>query len=299
MSTFLRKLIMFIINKMVYSLVLMSAALVIGQAKAENNIYQLNFKEKSLVGILESIDMACLKGGGEGFLFDRKIENKTIYDVIRDFEQNSLSANRKYKTGAYIRFSPVSINENSDGVYFEFDTSDRDRIEKLDFQAEWGDALVSSGLAIGNRARDQSIEERYKRYDMNFDKKVFLRQGYRSYAENFSEKEAWLYCSLRKGKYRYQFYDCIPVIEKYRLEAIYPIQSYLSKEANSEKGFAPLLKLLILAEVLPVDSSCFKSPLNIENCARSIGSIANKDNDLKKAAEKARLKLLNHGYKLK
>lgn len=171
---------MFIINKMVYSLVLMSAALVIGQAKAENNIYQLNFKEKSLVGILESIDMTCLKEGGKGFLFDRKIENKTIYDVIRDFEQNSLSANRKYKTGAYIRFSPVSINENSDGVYFEFDTSDRDRIEKLDFQAEWGDALVSSGLAIGNRARDQSMEERYKRYDMNFDKKVFLRQGYRS-----------------------------------------------------------------------------------------------------------------------
>ena len=152
---------------------------------------------------------------------------------------------------------------------------------------------------MGNRARDKSIEERYKRYDMNFDKKVFLRQGYRSYAENFNEKEAWLYCSLRKGKFRYQFYDCIPVIEKYRLEAIYPMQSYLNREENSEKGFFPLFKILLLAEVLPVDSACFKSPLNIESCSRSLGSIANKDDDLKKAAEKAKLKLLKHGYNSK
>lgn len=52
---------MFIFNKIVYLLVLMSISIVIGQAKAEANIYQLNFKEKSLVGILETMDMASLK----------------------------------------------------------------------------------------------------------------------------------------------------------------------------------------------------------------------------------------------
>ena len=290
---------MFVFNKIFCSLVLISITLVIGQAKAETNIYQLNFKEKSLISILEAMDMALLKEGGKAFLFDGKVENKTVYDVIRDFEQNSLSANRRYKNGAYIRFSPVSINENSDGVYFEFDTSDRDRIEKLDFEAEWGDALVSSGVAVGNRARDKSMEERFKRYDKNFDKKVFLSQGYRSYAENFSEKEAWLYCSLKKGKYRYQFYDCIPVIEKYRSEVIYPIQSYLNKEENSKKGLDLLLRILIIAELLPVDSACFNSPLNLENCARSIGFVGSNNDNVKKAAEKSALKLLKYGYKLK
>ncbi len=282
-----------------FALILLIPAFSFAQENSKGGIYALSHKEKMTLEVSQVIDMLILKDGRNGFLYDGKVDTKSIYDVMRDFELNSLSAKRKYQNGVYIRFNPISINEDENGVYFRFDPSDKNRIDQLNFQAQVGDALVMNGLAIGNRARDQFVEESFKRYDLHFNNKVLLNNAYRSYAENFSEKEAWLYCSLEKGKYRYQFCNCIPFVNKYKSEAIDPIYSYLRKESTNLNAAKALLSVLTFAELLPVDSACFYSPLKIEDCAKSINFVTKNKENVDKATKKMAVKLLNLGYKFK
>lgn len=231
----------------------------LSNALAQSDVYKLNYKERALIKVIAEMDQKQLFSGEECFLVLKS--SKSVFSVIDDFTANEPLAKTKYKDGAIIRFNPTSIRSSPDGIYFKF----------------------------GNI--------NYEIIDL-FSTRVFLNQAYDSYAKSFKSEKAVFSCAIKKGMSGYQFLDCQPALEKYQKDIIKPINDFLSKEKHSSQGANHAIQILTLSSLLPADSACFMTPLNIKACQQSISYVMNNDRSkLRTAAKNVISKLEKLGYK--